>query len=111
MPVVYPCQMMKVGMLEEIMAVECIHPGIEAKESQERNGSDLDTIEGDEIENLIEQTNAPIVTAVLRGKKPDYAGCIDERIDFEMHPEAQQEAGQDSMSVEHCPHKSNHHDA
>ena len=48
----------------------------------------------------------------MRGAEvPDYGCGVDEGVDFEVHCEAEKDAGEFDVSVHHCPEESYHNDA
>lgn len=55
MSMIDPGKVMEISVLEERMAIEGIHPHVEADKSEQRDDRHLDTIEGDEIEQLADQ--------------------------------------------------------
>lgn len=100
--VVDPREVVDEGVLEEIVAVDEVHRGVEGHECRERVEDEGQAFVGEEVDDPVDQgcVRRPWP---CRGEGPQHARAVDEGVDLEVHGCAEEDAGCGDLVRLKCP--------
>jgi len=107
--VVRTSQMVKVTVLEEWPSVNLVHKQVQARKRKETVECEIYSHGIEKVARSLEQGSRWLLSDIcpccdLRIiEEPDNRGCVDERVDFEVHCEPEQEPSKCSLLCQHRP--------